>query len=215
MTITSFCSWSGGKDSCLALYRAINEGCEVKRLLTMMCDDREGSRSHGLPPALVEAQSRALGIPLVTRRASWEAYEEQFLDALAQLRGEGIIHGVFGDIDMQDHLDWVAGTCRRAGMTFTEPLWQNERARVVREFADAGFRAVIVSCDAAKVGPSYLGRDLTSALAEELSSKGVDAAGENGEYHTFVYDGPLFSERVDFTPKGITGREGYLFLELA
>jgi len=102
-----FCSWSGGKDSSLALYRAIKEGGKPCFLLTILTEDNQRSRSHGLLSGLIEKQALALGIPLIFRAASWENYEEAFTSAICALREQGIETGVFGDIDIEEHREWV------------------------------------------------------------------------------------------------------------
>lgn len=213
-TKLSFCSWSGGKDSCLALHKALNEGYDARYLLAMMSEKGDGSRSHGIPARLLLEQSAKMNIEMIQRRASWEDYEGVFLHTLKNLNDKGIEYGIFGDIDTQDHLDWVVRVCKTAGMRYLEPLWKYDRTDVLKEFLDAGFRAIIVSCDGNKMGESYLGKELTMELADELASINVDAAGENGEYHTFVYDGPIFRERIEFTTKSIRRNNGYLFLEI-
>ncbi|MBN1410891.1 MAG: diphthine--ammonia ligase [Spirochaetales bacterium] len=214
MPVKSFCSWSGGKDSCLALYKAMKQGYEAVCLLCMMIETGDRSRSHGISGRLLDAQSEALGIPMVRKSATWADYEKTFLSALAEFKNKGIECGIFGDMDVQAHLDWVANTCRTVGLQYFEPLWQCDRAKAVAEFIDTGFKAIIVSCNTGKMGEKYLGREISTALTNELVSTGVDAAGENGEYHTFVYDGPLFNNRIKFTPKEVKMKDGYAFLEL-
>jgi len=213
MSGTAFCSWSGGKDSCLALYKALKEGCEARYLLTIMSEEG-GSRSHGISEGLLSEQSEKLGMEMIRRRASWDNYEKEFLGALRELKRKGVECGVFGDIDTQEHLDWVARVCKTAGMQYLEPLWKHDRTDVLREFIDAGFRAIIVSCDGNRMGEGYLGRDLTLGLADELRSINVDPAGEYGEYHSFVYDGPIFRERIEFKAGGVRRNKNYLFLEI-
>ncbi len=209
----SFCSWSGGKDSCLALHKAIKQGYEVRYLLTMMSENG-GSRSHGIADKLLFEQAEKLNMEMIQRRASWEDYEKVFLNALGELKQKGVEHGVFGDIDTREHLDWVKRVCDMEKMRCLEPLWKKKRMQVVKEFIDAGFRAIIVSCDGSKMGEKYLGREITMELAQELASINIDGAGENGEYHSFVYDGPIFSERIEFKTKSIRRNNGYLFLEI-
>jgi len=210
----SLCSWSGGKDSCLALYKAIKQGYEVKYLLTMMSEKGNGSRSHGIHSGLLREQAEKLNMEMIQRRASWKDYEREFLGVLGELKRKGVECGVFGDIDTQEHLDWVERVCKTAGMQYLEPLWRCDRTNVLREFIDAGFRAIIVSCDGNRMGEAYLGRELTLGLAAELHSINVDAAGEYGEYHSFVYDGPIFRERIDFKAGNVRRNNNYLFLEM-
>jgi diphthine-ammonia ligase len=214
----SFCSWSGGKDSALALYEAGKAGLEVTALLTMMAAEPEAagrSRSHGLSEAVLRRQSESLELVHDLRAATWAGYEAVFSAALADLKRDGIGCGVFGDIDVEDHRRWVERVCGKAGLEWREPLWGRERMKVVWDLLAAGFRTVIVSCDEAKMGEKYLGREITPGLARELAGKGVDAAGENGEYHTFVFDGPLFARPVEFGTGAVREHDGYLFLALS
>jgi diphthine-ammonia ligase len=194
-----FCSWSGGKDGCLALYRAVQQGGRPRCLLTMLREDGQRSRSHGLPVPLLRRQAAALGIPLVTRCASWDGYEAAFSAALGEFRQTGIEAGVFGDIDGQPHREWVERVCGSAGVQPCEPLWQGARRALLDEFLDAGFRAILVTVRDGALDRSLLGRALDRELADELDRAGVDVCGENGEYHTLVTAGPLFSAPLSVT----------------
>ena len=125
----AFVSWSGGKDCCLVLHQALQEGLEIKYLANMLTEDGAHSRTHGLSSEVLDLQSRALGIPLLQRRATWDGYEEEFKRLLGSLKLEGIDDGVFGDIDMDEHREWVERVCRAEGVTAHLPLWgldQNE-----------------------------------------------------------------------------------------
>ena len=114
-TRRAFCSWSGGKDSMLALHRALDAGFAVEALLAMFDEGGERSRSHAIPPGLMRAQAAALGLPLVMRRAGWSDYEAVFVDQLRQFAAAGLTHGVFGDIDLQPHRDWEERVCASVG----------------------------------------------------------------------------------------------------
>ncbi|MGE5579059.1 MAG: adenosine nucleotide hydrolase [Bacillota bacterium] len=131
-----FCSWSGGKDSCLSLYRAVQAGGIPAALLTMMTEGGERSRSHGLGTEIIRAQAGALGIPLVTRSASWGTYEGVFREAVREFAERGITTGVFGDIDLEEHREWCVRVCREAGVR----VCREAGARVCRE---AGMKAGI------------------------------------------------------------------------
>ena len=124
-----FVSWSGGKDAYLALQRAVRRGGEPAALVCMLHEDGRVSRGHGLPLALLEEQAAALGVPLVTRATTWDGYEATFVSLLHELRGQGVEAGVFGDIDLQAHRDWVEGVCEVAGLGCHLPLWQEPRRR--------------------------------------------------------------------------------------
>ena len=140
-----FCSWSGGKDSCLALYHTIQQGGIPHYLFSMFTEQGDRSRSHGLPLSTIQAQARALGIILVTRDATWDHYETSFLSAIRSFKKEGIEFGVFGDIDLEEHLEWVERVCSSAGIQSREPLWKRDRGELLKEFLQLGFRATIVS----------------------------------------------------------------------
>jgi len=191
-----FSSWSGGKDSCLALYRALIAGHSCETLLTMVNEDGTRSRSHGLTPAILAIQADAMNLPVCTVCASWDSYEEQFKSQVLQFAGTGITHGVFGDIDLIPHRDWVERVCNETGITAHLPLWLGNRRALVNEFVNAGFKAMIVMINTTLMPATYLGQTITLELADELESIGVDACGENGEFHTFVYDGPLFKRSL-------------------
>ena len=147
-----FCSWSGGKDSCLALYRALQHGERPQCLLTMMAEDGMKSRSHWLPKALIEDQARSLGIPIVFRSASWEKYESVFVSALREFREDGIATGVFGDIDVDSHREWVRRVCALADIAPVHPLWKQDRRKLLDEFITLGFKAIIVVLKDDKLG---------------------------------------------------------------
>lgn len=209
-----FCSWSGGKDSCLSLYRELKRGHECVSLFTMTDEDGELSRSHGLTPDALRIQAESLGIPLCKAGASWDLYEDEFKKQLSRYRDEQVYHGVFGDIDLEPHRDWVTRVCGEAGISPLLPLWKKNRAALVREFIDAGFRAVIVVVNCSMMPSEFLGREIDPDLIGELERIGVDPCGENGEYHTFVYDGPLFRKKINLIRGESFSKEKYCFLPL-
>lgn len=188
-------SWSGGKDSCLALWRARNAGMAVPLLITAMDEDGRKSRSHGVPPELLEAQAASLGARLQRYHASWASYEAQFIATLRAAKAEGMEHAIFGDIDLQPHRDWEEKVCAVAGLAAHLPLWGEARRALVDEFLAAGFKAIVVCINGQHLPPSFCGREFDAAFLADLPP-GVDACGENGEFHTFVYDGPAFSAPV-------------------
>ncbi len=209
-----FCSWSGGKDSCLALYRMIKAGHSCKSLFTMIDETGNTSRSHALSPAILNAQASAMQIPLATDSASWNDYESVFQKQLHSFKKSGFDHGVFGDIDLDDHRLWVERVCQNANIIPHEPLWQESRRELVMEFLKEGFKALIVVVNTTLMPGNFLGRTIDEALIEELEECGVDACGENGEYHTFVYDGPLFNNPIQFCLGDKTEIEGYSMITI-
>jgi uncharacterized protein (TIGR00290 family) len=195
------CSFSGGKDSCFALWRAQEQGLDVRTLLAMFDESGARSRSHALIAPVMERQARALGLELMLRNASWKDYERVFTDALKTLRTSGCEVAVFGDVDLQAHRDWEEKVCANAGLTAELPLWNRDRVSLARDIIAAGFRAVVVSVDSRYLSDEFCGRDYDESFLLALPS-GVDLCGENGEFHTLVYDGPNFSSRVTYSIDG-------------
>ena len=202
------CAWSssGGKDSLLALWHARQSGQVVDLMITMFDETGMRSRSHGISPELMRAQADALQMELSTPHASWDSYEVEFIGALKRARATGREAVVFGDIDLQAHRDWEEKVCAQAGLTPLLPLWQRERADLAAEVWRLGFKSVVVCVDHRYLGAEFCGREYDEAFVKSLPH-GVDACGENGEFHTFVYDGPLFSERVPVKVEGVTAYE--------
>ncbi len=211
-TFNFFCSWSGGKDSCLALYRMIRAGSHCAALFTMIDETGEHSRAHSLTVPILQAQAAAMGLPLRVAYATWEHYENEFRKVAKQFGDEGVLDSVFGDIDLDEHRQWVERVCSESGITAHEPLWRESRRGLVDAFVNAGFTACIVVVNTKKMPARFLGRIIDAALADELESLGIDACGENGEYHSFVYDGPLFRQKVHFSRGTIVRVLDYVFL---
>lgn len=204
-------SWSGGKDSAMAYYRALKLGMTPKKILTMFEEDGDVSKSHALPLEVVQAQAERLGVPLLIKEASWNTYENQFMDAMDECRDEGITHSVFGDIDIEEHLEWVQKTCEKSGIVAVHPLWQEPRRILVEEMLDAGFEAWIVVVNTSMMQAKYVGKQFTKEIVEELEAAGIDSCGENGEFHTVVVDGPIFSSRVPVEVGDPLERGDYVF----
>lgn len=192
------CSWSGGKDSCLALWRAVQRGARLASLVTMLTEDGQRSRSHGLPLVVLQAHADAIGVPLLSRAASWDNYESAFVDLLREAKGLGAAAAVFGDIDIPRHRQWEEDVCAQATLRAELPLWQEDRLSLLAEFWAAGFQCRIVVAREGVVDHPYLGRMLDAPTAAELAGAGIDACGENGEFHTLVTGGPLFRGPLDF-----------------
>ena len=221
----AFCSWSGGKDSCLALQRALREGFDVRYLLTMFDETEDRSRSHAVPRQLIQAQADALGIELVTAKASWQNYEKVFIETLKDFQNQNISHGIFGDIDLQAHRDWEETVCAAAEIEAVLPLWLENRRAMVDEFLTEDFKAVVVCVNEAFLDVSFCGRIFDEGFVNDLPES-VDACGENGEFHTFVFDGVMFKNPVKYEiaeiyrhelefPSGDVSKFAYARLEFA
>jgi len=186
------CSWSGGKDSCLALYRAAAGGAIPQVLLTLFTEDKIRTRSHGLHRSVVEAQAEALGLELRTASTSWGNYRESLVGLLEEARQGGMRSVVFGDIDIEAHRDWELAVAWDAGLSGILPLWGFERRDVLDEWWQLGFEARIVVVRESVMSRDFLGRKLDAEVARALEAQGIDACGENGEFHTLATNGPLF-----------------------
>lgn len=190
--MTAAISWSGGKDGWLALLRARAAGLDVRYALTMLDDSGARSRSHALPPDLLARQASALGLEPVTARASWQTYESGLIAALQSLAGRGVTAMVFGDIDIASHRAFEEKVCAAAGLTAVLPLWQQDRIALVAEMFARGLEAIVVTTDDRFLDARYCGRRFDRAFVADLPA-GVDACGENGEFHTFVTGGEGFA----------------------
>ena len=201
MTIAALVSWSGGKDSCLALWRAQQSGVCVTRLLTALDETGLKTRSHGVTRDLIISQGKSLGLINEFICASWQDYEGQFIEKLTELPKNGVKKAIFGDIDLISHREWEEKVCLAAQITPMLPLWNEDRLSMVYEFLDAGFKARVVCVDGRFLNESHVGVEFDRQYIEKLP-EGVDACGENGEFHTFVYDGPNFKQSIQWKSLG-------------
>ncbi len=214
--LRTFVSWSGGKETSLSCYRVTQkQDIKVVYLLNMISEDGKHSRSHGISSSLLRLQAEAIGIPIFQRRTTWETYEEEFKKAVLELKKKGIDTGIFGDIDLQGHRDWVERVCKEVGIKSILPLWREERKDLLEEFIEAGFKAIVVATNAEYLGQEWLGREIDEKFVEGLKAIGdVDLCGEKGEFHTFVYDGPIFKIPVEVTVGKTVLKDKHWFLEL-
>jgi diphthine-ammonia ligase len=191
-----FSSWSGGKECALATYKAISQGHEVLYLLNFVSEDGQRARSHGIKANLVALQAEAIGIPLIQLKTSWENYEENFKKLARELKNKGIEGGVFGDIEVEEHREWVERVCSEVGIRAFLPLWGTEAEELIEELLKLKFKATIV---ATRLDETFLGKALDKALVRQISKLGSHPCGENGEYHTFVTEGPIFRKALKVT----------------
>lgn len=185
-------SYSCGKDSALALYRMVQQGHEPVALVVTVNEAQQRSWFHGVQQELLESVSDSMGIPLVLCRCKPEAYAESFEAGLLRAKEMGATACVFGDIDEPGHREWDEARCKAAGLDCVLPLWQQNRETLTREGIETGLKAIVKIVQLSSLDVSYLGRILDWELAKAIQAAGADMCGENGEYHTFVCDGPLF-----------------------
>jgi diphthine-ammonia ligase len=191
-----FSSWSGGKECALATYKAISRGHEVLYLLNFISEDGKRSRSHGTKASVLALQAEAIGIPLIQVKTSWESYEENFKKVVRELRDKGIEGGVFGDIDLEEHREWVERVCSEVGIKALLPLWGIKAEELIEELLKLKYKAIVV---ATRLEENLLGKVLDKALVRQISKLGSHPCGESGEYHTFVTDGPIFRRALKVT----------------
>ena len=205
-------SWSGGKDCCLATYRAMKQGHRVKALFNMTSKATGRCCFHGLRSGILELQADLIGIPLVqgTLSDDMQDYEKEFKTAVSeQIQTAGIEGMVFGDIYLDEHKDWVERVCSDMGITALEPLWQESTGKLIEEFVEIGFEAVIVSCKADVMGREFAGRKITKEMIGELEANGVCPCGENGEFHTLVVNGPIFKRQLEILDAEPVLKDGF------
>jgi len=205
-------SWSGGKDSALALYHALRDPrYQVAHLLTSVNAHYARVSMHGVRLALLEAQAARIGRPLTQLRLSempaMAEYDAALLASLTGLREQGVTTAFYGDIFLEDLRAYREQQLARAGLRGEFPLWQRPGADLLGEFWALGFRAIVVCVNDRYLDASFCGRLLDAAFVHDLPP-GVDPCGENGEYHTFVFDAPYFSAPIAFT-KGELVRRTY------
>ncbi len=193
-------TWSGGKDSAMALYELETaDGYEIAALLTTVTEDYDRISMHGVRATLLEQQAQSLRLPLekvyITKDASNEEYEEKMRDKLTQYRGQGVFSVVFGDIFLEDVRKYREGNLAEIGMKGVFPLWKRDTNELAHTFVDLGFKAVITCVDSNVLDRGFVGRVFDGQFLSELPGA-VDPCGENGEFHSFVYDGPIFRERI-------------------
>jgi uncharacterized protein (TIGR00290 family) len=192
-------SYSGGKDSALVLHKLIEEGHRLVALVINSNPEQGRSWFHGIPNDLFEVVADSLGVPLIICDCTPDDYNEAFERGLAEAKALGAEACAFGDIDIEQHREWDEARAAAAGLTCLLPLWQQDRDAVVAELLERGIKAVIKVVDLSQLDESLLGLTLTTEVVEQIKASGADACGENGEYHTFVYDGPAFTYPVPFS----------------
>ena len=212
-----FC-WSGGKDSAMALHalKAARD-CRITALLTTVTEEYDRISMHGVRRALLERQAESLGLPLhavlIPPQCINATYEERMKEALAKHFARGVRRVAFGDIFLEDLRAYRENNLAQIGMQALFPIWKRDTRELAREFVRQGFRAITVCVDPRVLDASFAGRELDAAFFAELPP-GVDPCGENGEFHTFVFDGPVFKTPIAFHIGEKVVRDGFCFCDL-
>ena len=196
----SLALWSGGKDSCFAYYQAINSGLNVLAIVNFVSKEFNRVRFHGLQAEIIKAQAKAIGIPIFQQQTSPESYEKEFIEYIKRIKPKGVENLIFGDIHLQHCFDWAKKTCSKLGMNLVEPLWKNSPEKILNDFINSGFEATVVSTQGNRLNKKWIGRKIDNSFVSDLKKlKNIDLCGENGEFHTFVYDGPIFDFPIEHT----------------
>jgi len=211
-------SWSGGKDSALALHELVMDpSIDVRGLVTTVTDGYDRVSMHGVRTALVSAQAATFGIPLWSVRippsATNEQYERAMVEALQAVRRDGIEAIAFGDLFLADVRAYRERLVEQTGLRPVFPLWGKPTGDLARRFVSSGFRAVVVCVDPRQIDVSHCGSEYDAALLDGLPTS-ADPCGERGEFHTFVYDGPMFGEPIATQRGVVVERDGFAFCDL-
>jgi len=199
----TYFNWSSGKDSALALYK-MQQSSEYSIDLLVTTTNKDFGRvsMHGLRNELLEKQAKSIGIPLhkipFAADVTMDDYSETMKSAMTSLTEQGFTHGVFGDIFLEDLKEYRDTKLAEVGLQGVYPLWKQDTKALLQEFLDLGFKAITVCVNAKLLGEEFVGRIIDEQFIKDLPDN-VDVCGENGEFHTFVFDGPIFSKPVDFT----------------
>lgn len=212
-------AWSGGKDSAMALHALLASGrYEVVSLLTTVSSQYERISHHGVRVELLEQQAAALGIPLHKLylnqdNCSIEDYEAIMEKAMLEYRDKGVLTVAFGDIFLQDLREYRQRNLATVGMEAVFPIWGRDTSELVQTFITLGFKAYLTCVDSKKLGEQFAGRPIDADLIRDLPA-GVDPCGENGEYHSYVYDGPIFQRPVELSVGQVVLRDVRYFADL-
>ena len=195
-------NWSSGKDSALALYKILqNTDYEIECLLTSVNKEYQRISMHGIRVDLLQEQAKNIGIPLkileIPEMPTMEIYEKVMTETLLEIKQHGITHSIFGDIFLEDLRVYRENQLEKIGLKGVFPLWKISTKDLIQEFISLGFKTIVVCVNEKYLDKSFVGRIIDQDFINDLP-KNVDVCGENGEFHTFTFDGPIFSKPVDF-----------------
>ena len=208
-------SWSGGKDSALALYEiGKRQDIEIISLITTITEDYDRVSMHGVRRVLLENQAESVGIPLynifISKDSSDEAYGQKMKEMLTHFSKLGVTAVVFGDIFLEDLRRFREDQLSRVGMKGLFPLWRKDTAELAHQFINLGFRAIVTSTDSKVLDGKFVGREIDEKFLAQIPPA-VDPCGENGEFHSFVFSGPIFKKRIQFRVGKVVFRENRFY----
>lgn len=211
-------SWSGGKDSAMALHALLRDPqFEVTSLLTTVTEGYERISMHGVRNELLRRQAASIGLPVEEVRIPPQCvnpiYEARMAEAVLRFRDRGVLHFGFGDIFLEDLRAYREQKLVHANMTAVFPIWKIGTRELAARFLGDGFRAIVACIDPKKLDKSFAGRELDASFFRDLP-EGVDRCGENGEFHTFVFDGPIFRSPIPVQIGQVVERDSFIFCDL-
>lgn len=214
----AFVSWSSGKDCAFALWQAHKAGeLELCGLLTTTNEAVDRVAMHGTRNALMRKQAEAVGLPVLEVGLPWpcsnDDYAERMMAACARMKEQGVSHVVYGDLFLEDIRAYRDEKMAQAGLTAAYPLWQRDTGTLARDMINSGFRTVVVCVDPKKLARSFAGRWFDESFLADLP-EGVDPCGENGEFHTCVVDGPIFSRPIAVSVGETVERDGFIYSDV-
>ena len=212
-----FC-WSGGKDSAMALHALLQQKeFRVAALLTTVTETYDRIAMHGVRRELLQRQAASIGLPLhevfIPPQCVNSIYEARMEEALRLFHNQGIRKVAFGDIFLEDLRVYREKNLARIGMTAFFPIWKRDTRELISHFHQHQFRAIAACIDSKVLDPSFAGRELDESFSRDLPAN-ADPCGENGEFHTFVFDGPIFQSPVPIRTGEIVNRDGFVFCDL-
>jgi len=205
-------NWSSGKDSALALYKTLQEDqFEVTSLLTSINKEFQRISMHGVHVSLLEKQAESLGFPLIKmelpKEPTMDEYREMMAKTMSEIKSTGVTHSIFGDIFLEDLRKYREEQLDTIGMKAVFPLWKKNTTALIHEFLDLGFKTIVTCVNETYLDKSFAGRIIDKDFIKDLPED-VDPCGENGEFHTFTFDGPIFKNPISFDI-GETIKKGY------
>jgi uncharacterized protein (TIGR00290 family) len=211
-------SWSGGKDSAMALHALLQDpNFEVVALLTTVTEGYERISMHGVRNELLRRQAESIGLPVqevrIPPKCVNPVYEARMAEAVLRFRDRGVMHFAFGDIFLEDLRAYREQKLLLANMTALFPIWKVDTRELAARFLQDGFRAIATCIDPRKLAKSFAGRELNASFFRDLPP-GVDPCGENGEFHTFVFDGPIFHSKIPIQVGEVVERDCFVFCDL-
>ncbi len=205
---------SGGKDSTLALYRAQQSGFAVTHLFHVYNSDTSRVRFHGYKPSLVKEQAKLMGLKSIIMPTTSQEFDSDFKVALETVKQEGLRGIIFGNIFLEDVREFYETRVKSAGLEYYDLLWGQATKSVLESFIQGGFKAVVTSIWLKKLDRRYLGREINGDFLTDLEKEAVDVCGENGEYHSLVYDGPCFKKPLPYRICGVHEETENIFLDI-